>query len=428
MKIYKQQQIQEFIERFESRRSDVSEDVEASVNEILRNVRIRGDNALMEYAQKFDNVDLKTYPIRVAKQELKSAHAELDPELLQVLREARENIKRFHEKGLPQSWLSWEEDRVVLGQRVTPIERVGVYVPGGRAAYPSSLLMGVVPAQVAGVDEIVIVTPCDAQGKMNPTILAAAWELGITQVFRVGGAHAIAALAYGTETIPQVDKIVGPGNIYVATAKKLLYGQCGIDMVAGPSEVLIIADYTADPEFVAADLLAQAEHDPLASSILVTHSSELAFQTAEQVTEQTKELPRAEIIQQSIAEYGGIILTDSLESCIELSNRLAPEHLGIHVEQPWEILGSIKNAGAIFLGHYSPEAVGDYWAGPNHVLPTNGSARFFSPLRTEDFLKVSSVISYSKEAIEKHGDKIEAFAKNEGLDAHAAAIAKRKKK
>ena len=428
MNIYKHQHIQEFIERFESRRSEVSEDVEASVNDILRNVRFRGDNALREYAQKFDNVDLKTYPIQVAEQELKSAHAELDPQLLQVLRESRENIKRFHEKGLPQSWLSWEEDQVVLGQRVIPIERVGVYVPGGRAAYPSSLLMGVVPAQVAGVDEIVIVTPCDAQGNMNPTILAAAWELGISKVFRVGGAHAVAALAYGTETLPRVDKIVGPGNIYVATAKKPLYGQCGIDMVAGPSEVMIIADYSADSEFVAADLLAQAEHDPLASSILVTDSPELAQQTAEHVEQQTRELPRAEIIQQSIAEYGGILLTESLDACVELSNRLAPEHLGIHTERPWELLGSIKNAGAIFLGHYSPEAVGDYWAGPNHVLPTNGSARFFSPLRTEDFLKVSSVISYSKEAIQKHGDKIQTFAKNEGLHAHAEAIAKRKNK
>ncbi len=425
MKICKNQQITEFLERFESRRSDVSEDVERSVNAILKNVRENGDAALFEYGAKFDHVDYKKFPIQVSLEELKRAHADLDAELLEILRQSRQNIKSFHEKGLPQSRLHWEEDGVLLGQRVMPIERVGVYVPGGLAAYPSSLLMGVVPAQVAGVKEIVVITPCNANGETNPTILAAAYELGITKVFRVGGAHGVAALAFGTQTVPRVDKIVGPGNIYVATAKKLLYGQCGIDMVAGPSEVLIIADKTADPIYVAADLLAQAEHDPLASAILVTDSPELAEATSQQVIAQTRELPRAEIINKAVDGYGAIIVMDSMDDCVAFSNRIAPEHLGIHVDHPWDVLNGITNAGAIFLGHYSPEAVGDYWAGPNHVLPTNGSARFFSPLRAEDFLKVSSIISYTKEAMLKHGDKIQKFAHNEGLDAHAVAIAKR---
>ena len=427
LKIFKGSEIDTFLERFEARRSDVSEKVERSVSDILKNVRQNGDAALYDYGKKFDDVDYSKYPIAVSPDELKQAHTNLDADLLDVLRGARKNIAAFHEKGLPQSRLSWEKDGVLLGQRVMPIERVGVYVPGGLAAYPSSLLMGVAPAQVAGVKEIVVLTPCDSAGQMNPTILAAAHELGISQVFRIGGAHGIAALAYGTETVPRVDKIVGPGNIYVATAKKLLYGQCGIDMVAGPSEVLIIGDKTAEPAFVAADLLAQAEHDPLASSILVTDSAELAERTALEVNTQTQELERADIIRKALDDYGGIILLNTMEECAAFSNRVAPEHLGIHVNDPWSVLGSITNAGAIFLGHFSPEAVGDYWAGPNHVLPTNGSARFFSPLRAEDFLKVSSIISYTQPALQKHGDKIQRFALNEGLDAHAAAIAKRMK-
>ena len=427
MEIYTGDKVRRFLQKFESRRSETSQDVEGAVAAILENVKKNGDAALLEYAKKFDNVDLLQYPIPVSQHELEKAHAQLDAALLEILRQSRENIKKFHEKGLPQSRLSWEEDGVVLGQRVTPIERVGVYVPGGRAAYPSSLLMGVVPAQVAGVREVYVATPCDEQGGMNSTILAAAWELGVKKVFRVGGAHAIAALAYGTKTIPRVDKIVGPGNIYVATAKKLLYGQCGIDMVAGPSEVLIIGDDSADPGFVAADLLAQAEHDPLASAILATDSARLANAVAAEVEAQTKLLPRAQIINRAVDGFGAIVLMRNMQECIDFSNSIAPEHLGLHVADPWEILNGIKNAGAIFLGHYSPEAVGDYWAGPNHVLPTNGSARFFSPLRAEDFLKVSSIIAYSKEAIEKHGEKIKDFAKNEGLDAHAAAIDRRMK-
>ena len=426
MKIYKNTGIADFLDRFESRRNEDVQDVEISVRQILQKVRQEGDKALIEYAKKFDNVDLEKIGIKVPWEQLKAAHESLDKELLHVLQQSRKNIERFHQKGLPQSWISWEENGVALGQKVSPLERVGVYVPGGRAAYPSSLLMGVVPAQVAGVEEIVITTPSDADGHVNSTILAAAYELGIESVFRIGGAHAIAALAYGTNSVPQVDKIVGPGNIYVATAKKMLYGQCSIDMVAGPSEVLIIADKTAHPAYTAADLLAQAEHDPLASSILVTDSQEFAEKVEKEVIAQTKLLPRKEIIEQSLKEYGAIIVADSMTQCVELCNRLAPEHLGIHVADPWNLLGEIKNAGAIFLGPYSPEAVGDYWAGPNHVLPTNGSARFFSPLRTEDFLKVSSIISYTKEGIQKNGDKIMLFANNEGLQAHANSIKVRK--
>lgn len=425
MNIYQDSQIDEFLERLDSRRLQVSDDVEKRVGEILAQVRERGDAALVEYAKMFDGVDLTVLPMETPIEELQQAHEELPRDLLLVIRESRDNIRRFHEKSLPQSWMTWEADGVALGQRVLPIERIGVYVPGGRAAYPSSLLMGVVPAQVAGVSDIIVTTPCDSQGIMNKTILAAAFELGIERVFRLGGAQAIAALAYGTASVPRVDKIVGPGNIYVATAKKMLYGQCGIDMVAGPSEVLIIADDSADAEFVAADLLAQAEHDPLASSILVTDSKKLAQAVAAEVVRQTALLPRSAIIDQSIKNYGGIVLCSSIGYCIAISNRLAPEHLGLHVDGPWEILNRIRNAGAVFLGHYSPEAVGDYWAGPNHVLPTNGSARFSSPLRTEDFLKVSSIIAYSREALLKHGEKIERFAVSEGLDAHAAAISRR---
>ncbi len=425
MNIYKNEQIEQFLANFESRRSDVSLKVERAVGDILADVKKNGDDALTRYAARFDNVDLTVHPIRVDNSELEKAHAELDRDLLNVIRESRENIIKFHQRSLPQSRMSWEADGVILGQRVSPIERVGVYVPGGRAAYPSSLLMGVIPAQVAGVSEIYVATPCDAQGRMSPEILAAAFELGVAGVFRVGGAHGIGALAYGTESVPRVDKIVGPGNIYVATAKKLLYGQVGIDMVAGPSEVLIIADATADAQFVAADLLAQAEHDPLASAILATNSKDLAEATVSQVREQLASLPRAEIASQAISNFGGIVLLDDITECVEFSNRLAPEHLGLHVDDPWQVVAGIRNAGAVFLGHYSPEAVGDYWAGPNHVLPTNGSARFFSPLRAEDFLKVSSIIQYSKKAIEKHGEKIQAFARSEGLEAHAAAIARR---
>ena len=422
MNIYKDNEIKSFLKKFEARRSTVSKDVDVAVSRILENVRQSGDKALYEYAKEFDRADLSQIGLQIPIAELERAHKQLDKELLNVLRESRANIQKFHEKGKTQSWLSWEENGIVLGHRVLPLERVGVYVPGGRAAYPSSLLMGVVPAQVAGVKEIIITTPSDANGNVNATIMAAAYELGITKVYRIGGAQAIAAMAYGTETVPQVDKIVGPGNIYVATAKKQLYGQCGIDMVAGPSEVIIIADKTANAEYAAADLLAQAEHDPLASSILITDSENTAEKVRQAVIRQTKTLEREDIINISLQDYGAIILTKSLQDCVEYSNYLAPEHLGLHVENPWDVLGSITNAGAVFLGPFSPEAVGDYWAGPNHVLPTNGSARFFSPLRTEDFTKSSSIVSYSKQALREHGQKIITFANSEDLTAHANAI------
>jgi histidinol dehydrogenase len=425
MKIYRDADIDEFVQRFESRRSQVADDVERSVVDILKEVADRGDSAVRDYAERFDGVDLNRYGVQLTKEELIEAHSQLDPQLLDILRESRDNIARFHRKGLAQSWLSWEQDGVILGQRILPLEKVGVYVPGGLAAYPSSLLMGVVPAQVAGVEEIVITTPSDKNGSVNSTILAAAYELGIKRVFRIGGAHAIAALAFGTKSVPRVDKIVGPGNIFVATAKKLLYGQCGIDMVAGPSEVVVIADDSAYPDFTASDLLAQAEHDPLASAILLTDSASLAEEVQREVLVQQETLQRKEIISESWQNFGGIVLCHTIGECVDLCNRLAPEHLGLHIRDPWKIIGEIRNAGAVFLGHFSPEAVGDYWAGPNHVLPTDGSARFFSPLRTEDFLKSSSIISYTKQAMQKHGQKIVKFALCEGLDGHANAIRKR---
>ena len=424
VRIYRKKEIAGFLEKYESRRTGISREIEKSVSEILEDVRQNGDDALFFYAKKFDRLEEKL-DLRVSESEIRQAFDRTDAKLVRVLEEAIHNIKAFHQKMRQTSWLSWEDDEVVLGQRITPLQRVGVYVPGGRAAYPSSLVMGVVPAQVAGVEEICLVTPSDPQGKVNETILAAASLLGIKEVYRAGGAHAIAALAFGTKTIPRVDKIVGPGSIYVATAKKLLFGTCGIDMVAGPSEVTILADNTAEPAFVAADLLAQAEHDPLASSLLITTSERLAKLVQEEVDRQMQDLKRQEILKDSLSEYGGIIVVEKMQQAVDLCNRLAPEHLGLHLKDAWTILGDIKNAGAIFLGCYSPEAVGDYWAGPNHILPTNGSARFFSPLSTNDFVKQSSLISYSKKALEKHGDKIAAFALAEGLDAHANAIKKR---
>ncbi|MBN1541668.1 histidinol dehydrogenase [candidate division KSB1 bacterium] len=422
IRIYRYEEIGKFIDSFESRRQADVEHITQSVKEILRNVHERGDDAVAEYALRFDRTDVRRFGFFVPESDLDRAYEELDSNLRSVLHEARDNIARFHAKSMPQSWLTWEQDGVVLGQRVIPLQRVGVYVPGGRAAYPSSLLMGVVPAQVAGVEEILVATPADDQGKVNPTILATARLLGIRRVLRIGGAHAVAALAYGTSSVPRVDKIVGPGNAYVAAAKQLLFGQVGIDMVAGPSEVLIIADQAADPDCVAADLLAQAEHDPLASAILLTSDRRLADEVARSIVEQTAHLQRREIIVDSLKNYGAILVTPDLRTSLEICNRLAPEHLGLHLQDAWNLLGEIRTAGAIFLGSYSPETVGDYWAGPNHVLPTNGSGRFFSPLRTEDFLKTSSILSYTAEAMHKHGDKIVRFAQAEGLSAHANAI------
>jgi histidinol dehydrogenase len=425
IRIYRKKEIDGFLEKYESRRTGISREVEKSVSEILENVRQNGDAALLYYAKKFDRLE-ENLGLKLTQGEIRDAFDRTDAKLMRVLEEAIDNIKTFHQKMLQNSWLTWEDDEVVLGQRIIPLQRVGVYVPGGRAAYPSSLIMGVVPAQVAGVEEICLVTPSDSLGKVDETILAAASLLNIKEVYRIGGAHAIAALAYGTKTIPRVDKIVGPGSIYVATAKKLLFGTCGIDMVAGPSEVTILADDLSEPAFVAADLLAQAEHDPLASALLITTSEPLAMLVQKEVDRQMQDLGRQEILKDSLSEYGGIIVVEKMKKAVDLCNRLAPEHLGLHLDDAWTILGDIKNAGAIFLGSYSPEAVGDYWAGPSHILPTNGCARFFSPLTTNDFVKQSSVVSYSKKALEKHGDKIAAFALAEGLDAHANAIKKRK--
>jgi len=426
--IYRNGAVEEFIARYESRRTQTAGDVEARVAGIIADVRERGDEAVLEYARRFDGAVLTPATLAVPAGEMERAYTECDGALLEVIREAIGNIMAFHRKSVPRSWLDWEGDGVVLGQRAIPLERVGLYVPGGRAAYPSSLIMAAAPAIAAGVSEIVVVTPCGADLQVNPVILATAFALGITRLFRVGGSQAIAALAFGTESIPRVDKIAGPGNIYVATAKKLLFGQCGIDMVAGPSEVLIVADESAEPGFVAADLLAQAEHDPLASSLLVTDSETLAQTVQEEVSAQYSALRRQEILSRSLADYGAILLSSGLEESIALANRLAPEHLGLHLRDPWNALGRIRTAGAIFLGPYSPETVGDYWAGPNHILPTNGTGRYFSPLRTEDFFKFSSVIAWSCEALVRHADKIARFALAEGLDAHAQAVTKRVQK
>ncbi|HPI74948.1 MAG TPA: histidinol dehydrogenase [bacterium] len=423
--IYRNKEIDHFLIKYESRRTFMAEEIERSVLQIIKDVRDKGDEALISYTTLFDKAELSTDEIEVSAEEMAQAHKKLHKDLLKTIQGSIKNIEDFHRNSLPKSWFNWQEDGVVLGQRVIPMQRVGIYVPGGRAAYPSSLIMGVVPARVAGVSEVYVVTPCNAQGEVNPVILAIAHELKVTKVFRVGGSQAIAALAYGTASIPRVDKIVGPGNIYVATAKKLVFGQCGMDMIAGPSEVVIIADDTADAEFAAADLLAQAEHDPLASSLLLTSSEKTALAVQKAVSEQMKNLKRTEILSQSLQNYGAVLLTQTMQQAIDLANRLAPEHLGLHVQDAWHLLGRIQNAGAIFLGSYSPETVGDYWAGPNHILPTNGSARFFSPLRAEDFVKFSSVISYTLEALNRHSEQIVHFAQAEGLDAHAQAVIKR---
>ncbi|MBN2357224.1 histidinol dehydrogenase [candidate division KSB1 bacterium] len=422
IKTYRDQDIHTFISQLQKRRQQDADVVETAVREIIDRVRKTGDTALIQYGIKFDQVDLSRTGIAVPEKDLKNAHSNLDSKILQIIRKARGNIERFHRKALPQSWVSWEEDGVMLGQRAAPLQWVGIYVPGGRAAYPSSLLMAAVPAMVAGVEELIITTPCNRQGEIHAATLAIAWELGIKRIFRVGGAQAIAAMAFGTASIPRVDKIVGPGNAYVATAKKMLYGQVSIDMVAGPSEVVVVADQSATPSFIAADLLAQAEHDPMASAILITDSDEIADNVVLELREQSSQLPRKKIIESSLQDFGAILITSGIDQSAAVANELAPEHLCLHLDNPWDCLHLFKNAGAIFLGHFSPETVGDYWAGPNHILPTNGTARFFSPLRTEDFFKMSSLISYSRQAMQKNGSDITQFADLEGLTAHAQAI------
>ena len=399
------------------------DDVNTIVKNILDDVKLRGDQALYDYNKKFDNVSLSS--LQVTEKEIEDAFNRLDKELLDVIRYSHENIVRYHTKQKRNDFLDKDTDGVILGQIINPIEKVGIYVPGGTAAYPSTVLMNAVPAKVAGVEEIVMVTPPNEDGTISDVILAAAKIAGVTKIFKVGGAQAVAALSYGTETIPAVYKIVGPGNIFVAMAKKMVFGEVAIDMVAGPSEVLIISDDSSDPVHIAADLLSQAEHDKLAACILVTTSEELAKSVAIEIESQLAELPRQEIARESINNNGKIIIAKSIEEAILISNEIAPEHLELAVMDPFALLSKIKNAGSIFLGHNTPEPLGDYLAGPNHTIPTSGTAKFASPLSVDDFIKKSSVIYYSKEALEKVKDKVILFAESEGLTAHANSVRKR---
>lgn len=395
---------------------------ESTVNEIIENVKANKDKAVFEYTKKFDKFELTAENIKVTREEIDEAYTKMDAQLVEVIRKAAENIKVFHMKQLRNSWFDAKEDGTILGMKITPIEKAGVYVPGGKAAYPSSVLMNVIPAKVAGVKEIIMTTPPGADGKVNPGTLVAADIAGVDTIYKVGGAQAIAALAYGTESIPKVDKITGPGNIFVALAKKAVYGYVSIDSIAGPSEILVLADETANPRYVAADMLSQAEHDELASAILITTSKELAEKVSEEVDKFTAELSRTEIIQKSLDNYGYILLAESMEQAIETTNEIASEHLEILTKNPFDVMTKIRNAGAIFLGEYSSEPLGDYFAGPNHILPTNGTAKFFSPVNVDDFIKKSSIISYSREALEKLHKDIELFAESEGLTAHANSI------
>lgn len=392
------------------------------VNAIVNDVKARGDEAIFEYTQKFDGAVITPENIRVTQEEIDEAVAAVEPELLAVMKKALVNIRAYHEKQKQYSWFDSKSDGTILGQKVTPLQSVGVYVPGGKAAYPSSVLMNIIPAEVAGVERIAMVTPPGKDGKVNPVTLTAAYLAGATEVYKVGGAQAIAALAFGTESIPKVNKIVGPGNIYVALAKKAVYGHVSIDSIAGPSEIMVIADETANPRFVAADLLSQAEHDELASAILVTTSEALAAQVSAEIDEFLKTLSRRDIISKSLENYGYILLVDTMEAAISVANEIASEHLEIVTKNPFEVMTKIRNAGAIFMGEYSSEPLGDYFAGPNHVLPTNGTAKFFSPLSVDDYIKKSSIIYYSKEALQPiHRDIIQ-FAESERLTAHANSI------
>ena len=395
---------------------------EKDVAKILEDVKREGDEALFGYTARFDGAHLDAETVRVTEQEIQEAYDQIDEELLGIIRRALHNIRTYHEKQRQNSWFDSRPDGTILGQKVTALARVGVYVPGGKGAYPSSVLMNIAPAKAAGVDEIIMVTPPDKNGKVTPTTLVAAKEAGADVVYKIGGAQAIGALAYGTESIPKVDKIVGPGNIYVALAKKAVYGHVSIDAIAGPSEILVIADDSANPSYVAADLLSQAEHDELASAILVTTSEELADAVSKEVDRFTAQLSRKEIIQKSLDNYGYILIAESMDEAISIANEIASEHLEIQTKNPYDVMTKIRNAGAIFIGEYSSEPLGDYFAGPNHVLPTNGTAKFFSPLSVDDFIKKSSIIAYSKEALEKVHEDIESFAAAERLTAHANSI------
>ncbi len=395
---------------------------EETVNEMIRQVRARGDEALFEYTQKFDGCRLTAETVKVSQEEIRQAYREVSPEFLEVMKKSAANITRFHEKQLHNSWFLPEENGTILGQKITPIAVSGVYVPGGKAPYPSSVLMNVLPARVAGVPRIIMTTPPGPDGKVNPNILAAADIAGVNEIYKAGGAQAIAAMAFGTESIPKVDKITGPGNIFVALAKKACFGYVSIDSIAGPSEILVLADESATPGYVAADLLSQAEHDEMASAILITTSKDLADRVSEEVTALTGRLSRKEIIEKSLENYGYILIAKDMDEALCAVNEIASEHLEILTKNPFEIMTKVKNAGAIFLGEYSSEPLGDYFAGPNHILPTNGTARFFSPLNVDDFLKKTSIISYSREALSKVHKQIEMFAEEEGLTAHANSI------
>lgn len=415
IKIYKYGEVQN-AEIFA--RDNISQSVEGVVSAIIADVAKRGDEALFEYTKKFDKAELSS--LEVTAEELCEAYDSVDPEFLRILREAAENIRAFHEKQVRSSFIISEKDGVIIGQKVSPIEKVGLYVPGGTAAYPSTVLMDCIPAKIAGCSEIVMVTPPSADGKVNPVILAAAVIAGVNRIFKVGGSQAIAALAYGTETVPRVDKIVGPGNAFVAEAKKQVFGRVSIDMIAGPSEILVVADSRSDPEFVAADLLSQAEHDRMASAVLVTDSSEFAVAVSEELERQIPLLPRCDIARASIDNNGKIIVAENnLSLAIDIANEIAPEHLELCVDNPFDYLDKIKHAGSIFLGRYCPEALGDYFAGPNHTLPTSGSARFSSPLSVDDFVKKSQFTYYTKDALGAVSDKVAYFAEKEGLSAHA---------
>lgn len=398
---------------------------EAAVDDILKKVRAEGDSAVFAYTKEFDKVEITADTVRVTEDEIREAYDAVDPSLVEVIRKALVNIRSYHEKQKQNSWFSSTEDGTMLGQKVTPLKRVGVYVPGGKAVYPSSVLMNIVPAKVAGVDQIIMTTPPGKDGKVCPTTLVAAKEAGADGVYKVGGAQAVGALAYGTESIPKVDKIVGPGNIFVALAKKAVYGYVSIDSIAGPSEILVLADETANPRYVAADLLSQAEHDELASAILITTSRELAEKVSCEVEEFVKVLSRKEIIQKSLDNFGYILIAEDMDEAVEAANEIASEHMEIVARNPFEIMMKVRNAGAIFIGEYSSEPLGDYFAGPNHVLPTNGTAKFFSPLSVDDFIKKSSIVYYSREALGKIHKDIEQFAKAEQLTAHANSVAVR---
>lgn len=406
-----------------ARKEEEQPDVTQAVGAILKEVKERGDAAVLDYTEKFDKV--RPAPLRVSEEEIAKAREAVGKEFLAILEEAAANIRDFHQNQVRQGFVMTKKPGIVMGQRFTALAKVGIYVPGGTAAYPSTVLMDVIPAKIAGVGQIIMVTPPSPDGSIDQSILAAASVAGVTDIYKVGGAQAVGALSYGTATIPQVDKIVGPGNLYVATAKQMVYGLVDIDMIAGPSDVLVVADDSAKPDVVAADMLAQAEHDENASAVLVTTSRSLAEKVQKELERQLAELPRGEIAGESIRNNGRIVLANTIQRAVEIANAFAPEHLELCVDEPLELLPLVQNAGSIFLGHNTPEALGDYFAGPNHTLPTNGTARFYSPLSVDDFVKKSSYLYYSKEALEEVGDKVQAFAMREGLDAHARSVAVR---